>query len=219
MTREKWHELHSQKRHQPRYPAVDLVSFVFRNFKQNDKILDLGCGAGRHMKFLAENGFEAYGVDYSENGIKATKELLQNHNLKVDLKISSVDEIPYEDEKFDGLVCYGVLYYNPKEIIEKAAKEMHRILKKGAKAYVVIRSTQDYRYENSEKISKYEVIINEKDEKKAAFKENGMKMYFFDKDEVQRVFRDFQTIEINRLRTSYENDNFADDNFLVILTK
>lgn len=46
-----------------------------------------------------------------------------------------------------------------------------------------------------------------------------MQMYFFDKDEVKRVFKIFNTIEINRLKTSYANDSFADDSLLVILKK
>ncbi|EAK7319644.1 class I SAM-dependent methyltransferase [Campylobacter jejuni] len=218
-TQEKWHEMHSQKRHQPRYPSSDLVAFVLKNFKTNDQILDLGCGAGRHVKFLAENGFKAFGVDYSENGIKAAQELLKTYNLQADLKVSSVDDIPYEDESFDGLLCYGVLYYNSKEVIEKAAKEIYRVLKKDGVAYTVVRSIKDYRYLNNEKISKYEVFVNENDISKSAFKENGMKMYFFDKDEVKRVFSNFRQIEINSIKISYTDDSFADENFVVILRK
>ncbi|MBZ7964840.1 class I SAM-dependent methyltransferase [Campylobacter sp. 2457A] len=218
-TQEKWHEMHSQKRHQPRYPSSDLVAFVLKNFKKNDQILDLGCGGGRHVKFLAENDFNAYGVDYSANGIKATQELLDLYKLKAELKIASVDDIPYEDEKFDGVICYGVLYYNSKEVIEKAAKEIYRVLKKDGIAYMVVRNTNDYRYLNNEKISKYEVFIDEKDALKSASKENGMKMYFFDKDEVRRIFCDFGQIEINSIKISYANDSFADENFLVILRK
>lgn len=219
MLQEKWHELHADKRHQPRYPSSDLVSFVFRNFKSGDKILDLGCGTGRHVKFLVENGFKAFGVDYSENGIKATQELLKTYNLQADLKVSSVDNIPYEDKSFDGLLCYGVLYYNSKEVIEKAAKEIYRVLKQDSIAYIVVRNIDDYRYKNNKKNSKYEVIIQESDKNRSASCEDGMQMYFFDKDEVKRVFKDFKTIEINRLRISYTNDTFADDDFLIILKK
>ncbi|HHP0358925.1 TPA: class I SAM-dependent methyltransferase [Campylobacter jejuni] len=161
----------------------------------------------------------AYGVDYSKNGIKATQELLDLHKLKAELKIASVDDIPYEDEKFDGVICYGVLYYNSKEVIEKAAKEIYRVLKKGSMAYVAVRNMDDYRYKNNEKKSKYEVIIQESDKNRSASCEDGMQMYFFDKDEVQRIFKDFKNIEINRLKTSYANDSFADENFIVILRK
>lgn len=216
---EQWINLHKQKRHQPRYPHQLVVSFVLRTFKQGGAILDLGCGAGRHLKFLAENGFEAYGCDYSSSGIKASQELLASANLKANFEIASVDNLPYDDEFFDGLICFGVLYYNDKQSIQKAASEIFRVLKKGSKALILVRNLEDYRYEKAKKLSKYEVIIQENDEKRSAFKENDMPMYFFDKDEVKRVFAHFKNLEINRIRTSFDNDSYADDDFVIICEK
>lgn len=216
---EQWINLHKQKRHQPRYPHQLVVSFVLRTFKQGGAILDLGCGAGRHLKFLAENGFEAYGCDYSSSGIKASQELLASANLKANFEIASVDNLPYDDEFFDGLICFGVLYYNDKQNIQKAASEIFRVLKKGSKALILVRNLEDYRYEKAKKLSKYEVIIQENDEKRSAFKENDMPMYFFDKDEVKRVFAHFKNLEINRIRTSFDNDSYADDDFVIICEK
>ena len=216
---EQWINLHKQKRHQPRYPHQLVVSFVLRTFKQGGAILDLGCGAGRHLKFLAENGFEAYGCDYSSSGIQASQELLASANLKANFEIASVDNLPYDDEFFDGLICFGVLYYNDKQSIQKAASEIFRVLKKGSKALIFVRNLEDYRYEKAKKLSKYEVIIQENDEKRSAFKENDMPMYFFDKDEVKRVFYHFKNLEINRIRTSFDNDSYADDDFVIICEK
>ena len=216
---EQWINLHKQKRHQPRYPHQLVVSIVLRTFKQGGAILDLGCGAGRHLKFLAENGFEAYGCDYSSSGIQASQELLASANLKANFEIASVDNLPYDDEFFDGLICFGVLYYNDKQSIQKAAGEIFRVLKKGSKALILVRNLEDYRYEKAKKLSKYEVIIQENDEKRSAFKENDMPMYFFDKDEVKRVFYHFKNLEINRIRTSFDNDSYADDDFVIICEK
>ena len=179
----------------------------------------MGCGAGRHLKFLAENGFEAYGCDYSSSGIQASQELLASANLKANFEIVSVDNLPYDDEFFDGLICFGVLYYNDKQSIQKAASEIFRVLKKGSKALILVRNLEDYRYEKAKKLSKYEVIIQENDEKRSAFKENDMPMYFFDKDEVKRVFYHFKNLEINRIRTSFDNDSYADDDFVIICEK
>ncbi|ANE36448.1 SAM-dependent methyltransferase [Campylobacter iguaniorum] len=214
-----WCELHKEKRHQPKYPSDDVVTFVFRNFTRGGTILDLGCGAGRHVKFLAEAGYNAYGCDYSSNGIIATKSLLDENSLNANLEVASVSDLPYSDNFFDGLICYGVLYYNSKEIIQKAADEIRRVLKPEAKAYVVVRNLNDYRYEKSIKQDRYQVIINESDSAKSAFKENGMPMYFFDKDEVKRLFYKFSKIEINRILKSHENDSFADDDYMITLVK
>ena len=216
---EHWVELHKERRHQPRYPHQSAVAFALRTFPKGGKILDLGCGAGRHTKFLAENGFEAYGCDYSTSGIKASEQILAEANLKAEFQVASVSALPYKDDFFDGLICFGVLYYNDKQSIEKAADEMFRVLKQGAKAFIIVRSLEDYRYEGAKKLSKYEVIVQEKDESRSAFKENGMPMYFFDKDEVKRVFHRFRHIEINRIRTSFDNDSYADDDFAIVCEK
>jgi len=213
-----WFKLHSDFKHQPKYPSSDLVRFVFKNFPRGGKILDLGCGAGRHLKFLAENGFETYGVDYSQNGLKASEILLSQHSLKAELSLASADDLPFEDEFFDGVLCYGILYYNPKDLILKAAKEIFRVLKKGSKAYVLVRTTKDSRYEMGEKISAYESIVRTDDPKNSAFSENGMRMYFFDEGLVKEVFKDFK-ITINHIRMDFENYSFADDDFALVLEK
>ena len=216
---EKWLNLHSNKKHQPLYPHEIFVTFTFKNFTRSSKILDLGCGGGRHVKFLAENGFETYGCDYSENGIKITNELLKENNLKADLKVASVDKLPYDDNFFDGLICFGVLYYNDKDTIEKSAKEIYRILKNDAKALIVVRTLNDYRYKDSIKKDKYSVIIKETNPKRSAYAENDMNMYFFDENEVNRIFSIFKNIEINTYEISHENGLIFDSNYLITLQK
>ena len=51
--------------------SVDL--FKRRGFK---KILDLGCGTGRHAIFLAQNGFEVYATDISNTGLAIAKKYI-----------------------------------------------------------------------------------------------------------------------------------------------
>lgn len=216
---EQWNKYYTYRRYQVRYPDSSLVSFVYRNFSVSDKILDLGCGAGRHVKFLAENGFEVYATDFSPNAVRVAKQILEDANLTAEITLGTIDNIEYADNYFDGIICYGVFLYNDEEKILKAAKEIYRVLKDGAKAYIVLRNIYDYRYVNNSKISKYIALINEKDSKKSAYSENGMLMYFFDKDEIERVFKDFSSIEINRQTVSHENNTVVDDDYIVILKK
>lgn len=213
-----WLNLHANIKHQPKYPSSDVVSFVFKNFKKGSTILDLGCGAGRHLKFLAENGFECYGVDYSENGVKASELLLLEHKLKANLQVASAHKLPFESEFFDGILCYGILLYNPKELIEEAIKEMYRVLKKGSKVYLHLRGTEDYRFVNGEKLNEYEAIVKETNPNRPAYGENGMKMYFVDEKEIKRMFADFK-ITINHHKLYFDNYAYNDDNFFIILEK
>lgn len=57
----------------------NLVSFL--NLNANDKILDLGCGRGRHSIFLNSLGFNMVGADLSKNSIKYAKQF-ENERLQ-----------------------------------------------------------------------------------------------------------------------------------------
>ncbi|EAI3914765.1 class I SAM-dependent methyltransferase [Campylobacter lari] len=217
---EKWTQLHGNSKHQPIYPHDIYIKCVFKNFKKESKILDLGCGAGRHVKFLAENNYITYGCDYSHSGVKHTKELLNQYNLKAQVELANVNELPYENEFFDGILCWGVLYYNNKEVIEKAACEIYRVLKQDGKAFVLTRNLNDYRYKHGVKNNdKYSITIQENNPKRSAYAENGMNMYFFDKEEVKRVFSMFNNIEINTLEIYHENNNICDSDYVILLEK
>ncbi|EAL0272060.1 class I SAM-dependent methyltransferase [Campylobacter lari] len=220
----RWEKLHSDPYHKPKYPSFDFVQFAFKNYDKKDKILDLGCGNGRHLKFLAENDFDAFGCDFSKNAIQHADMFLKQYGLSAHLDVASFDNLPYEDDFFDGIVAYGVILYGTKEQIEKGALEIHRVLKKNGKAYLKVRNLYDSRYINGIKYNngggdKYEIIVNDNNINKPAFHENGMKTYHFDKKEIKRIYAIFSKIEINRMRHTFDNDTYADDSFIVILTK
>lgn len=53
-----------------KYPSEDLIRFIARNFykvenRKNVKILELGCGPGANIWYLAREGFSFCGVDCS----------------------------------------------------------------------------------------------------------------------------------------------------------
>src|SRR3989304_7652916 len=54
------------------------------------KILDLGCGSGRHIVYLAKRGFDVFGIDIAKEGISLTNSWLKKENLKADLKIGDI---------------------------------------------------------------------------------------------------------------------------------
>jgi 2-polyprenyl-3-methyl-5-hydroxy-6-metoxy-1,4-benzoquinol methylase len=53
------------------------VQFYKNEFKNEERILELGCGTGRIMIPLFENGISAEGIDISEKMIKVFKSKLE----------------------------------------------------------------------------------------------------------------------------------------------
>lgn len=217
----KWEKLHEKSKFRPKYPSEEVVQFVFRNFKRDntERILDLGCGAGRHVYFMAQENIDAYGCDMSREGIRYTKQVLENNNTSANLDVASVEKLPYKNNFFDGIISYGVLYYCKTEKIKMAIEEIYRVLKIGGKALIVVRNTKDYRFKNGIEIEKNTFLIDESDSNKCAFNENGMTMHFFEKDEIKNLFKMFNKVSIEEIIHIHEEENFKDSNYIIIAQK
>mgnify|MGYP001105283279 CR=1 FL=1 len=104
---------------------VQLVNKTIRN---NCRILDLGCGQGRHSVLLAEDGHDVIGVDFSKNNIEIAKS-----NSSKNLKFILGDARTYKDSlPFDVVLSlYDVIGSFPNENDNaKIVKNAYRNLKK-----------------------------------------------------------------------------------------
>ncbi len=98
--------------------------------KQNEFILDVGCGSGRDIVTLAQKKCRCIGFDVSKNMIEeARKELLKNNISDVELKIGDVINLDFSNEMFDKVFASEVLEHVPD--CNKAVSEMSRVLKPG----------------------------------------------------------------------------------------
>ena len=218
-----WKKLHSESRYRPKYPSENVVQYVFRNFERNGKtkVLDLGCGAGRHVFFMGREHICPYGVDFSDEGIQYTKEMLREYGMPEfadNMKVGTLTDIPFDDNMFDGIICNGSLYYLGYQDIQKAVKEIERVLKPEGKLMLVVRTTKDYRCNKEQCIATEEdntYIINEKSAERCAASENGMLMHFFTRKELQILFENFADVQIDTIEETHDNGAFKDSNFVL----
>lgn len=121
-------------------PAPQYWFDYFSKTKSLDKkILDLGCGAGRNTEMLLSLGFDVYACDLYKNMIITTKKRLIDKGVDrglINKRIFQSDMlcIKSKDENFDLVLSNGVFHnaYSKNEI-EKAVKEVARVLKKDGK--------------------------------------------------------------------------------------
>jgi 2-polyprenyl-6-hydroxyphenyl methylase/3-demethylubiquinone-9 3-methyltransferase len=92
------------------------------------KVLDIGCGGGLACEFLAKRGANVSGIDLSLNSIKVAQEHAKKSNLQIDYQCGVAEDLPYEENTFDVVVCFDVLEHV--EDWEKVICEIYRVLNK-----------------------------------------------------------------------------------------
>jgi ubiquinone/menaquinone biosynthesis C-methylase UbiE len=145
------------------YPHEEVIRFVSKYIRKrtgfneffdvatlnktpNPKVLDLGCGIGRHLKYCSEMGLIAYGVDLSEAAIMTAKNWLassgisdaDNHIIQADVR-----ELPFDDGFFTYAISHGVLDSMPWEIARAGCVELARVMIPGGLFYCDLISGDD----------------------------------------------------------------------------
>lgn len=110
----------------------------FKKFKLNpgERVLDLGCGEGRHViSAYVEGDVDAFGVDLCWEDLKTTKDKFEpfaqpdNQNKRFALSTANALELPFADNTFDKVICSEVLEHIPD--YQGALAEIERVLKPG----------------------------------------------------------------------------------------
>ena len=138
-TSQSWNNHYTRDTSMLAYPDEQLVRMIKKNTINKHRALDAGCGTGRHVKLLNENGFDCViGVDISYNALKQSQSLLDNIFIQC-----SIDKLPFGDSSFDAVIAWGSLHYAQKELLPCMLAEIKRVLSSEGIAYGTLRSAHD----------------------------------------------------------------------------
>ena len=91
-----------------RTSQVDLAA-LYKEFLKyipaGGRIVDLGCGSGRDVKWFREHGYDAYGLDASEELVKIAR-----NQFDIPVEVGLIEEW-IADEAFDGIWCCASLMH------------------------------------------------------------------------------------------------------------
>jgi len=178
-------------------PQEDIPKIV-KLFKKHNvkKVLDLGCGSGRHTVYLAKKNFDVYGFDIAKKGIKITTSWLKKEYLKAHLKVGDIyKKLPYKDNFFDAIISTQTLHHGSIGKIRKLIKEMERIIKSKGLIFVTVSKKGSKRKIPKEKLWKIKFIAP-RTFIPLSHDEKGLVHYWFNKKLLRKEFKNFKIYDI-----------------------
>jgi ubiquinone/menaquinone biosynthesis C-methylase UbiE len=172
------------------------ISKIAKCFKKAGvkKILDLGCGSGRHLVYLAKRGFDAYGIDIARHGIKIARDWLKKEGLKSHLKVGDMHKnLPYKDNFFDAIISIGTLNHGKIKEIRRTINEVRRILKPGGLIFITVNKERPKKYIPKEKLYGIQYIAPRTYIILGGV-ERGTPHYRFHKRTLLKEFKDFEIL-------------------------
>jgi ubiquinone/menaquinone biosynthesis C-methylase UbiE len=143
--------------------------------------------------FLAQKGFEVYGIDFSKVGLKIARKQLKKGRLKAKLKIGNVfEKLPYKKNFFDALISVRVIHHQKFERIKKLINEIERILKPGGYFFGTVLRKEKIGKERLSKLKfldKRTYLILEGEEK-------GLYHFQFNRKILKKLLKNFKILKI-----------------------
>jgi len=103
-------------------------------FKDTDRLLDLGCGAGRIALGLCAEGYkDIIGIDYSNAMIAEARRVARARCLQVPFLVGEATQLKISDLELDGVIFgfNGLMHIPRREGRRQAIGEVFRILRHG----------------------------------------------------------------------------------------
>jgi ubiquinone/menaquinone biosynthesis C-methylase UbiE len=181
------------------HPDMNRLVKLFRE-KKIKKILDLGCGTGRHVIFFLKNGFKLYGLDAAPKGLEIAKMWLEEENQYAELLLYRIEEkLPFEDDFFDAIISIQVIHHNYVDKIIMTIKEIERILRKEGIIFITFPTLNLFKHKDNWDLVQVEpgTFIPQKGQEK------DLPHHFFKKSEIYKLFKNFKILEMYIDKTNH----------------
>ena len=139
-----------------KYNYHKLMQFQLTKFSsllKGKRVLDAGCGIGRDVEYLMEEGLDVVGIDIAKNMIAEAKKNVP----KGQFKTMDFRKMKFKVKSFDGIWCMHCLEHIDKKEILNTFKEFNRVLDAGGIFYLAV-----YEGEGEKKVVKTEDLDDER---------------------------------------------------------
>lgn len=157
--------------------------------QQVKNVLIPGIGYGRNAQIFKDSGMSVTGIEISETAIHLAQKHFGN-----EMKIyhGSVTEMPFDDKRYEGIFCYGLIYLLDREEREKLIQACYnQLTENGCMVFTAI-TKQAVTYGQGTRIGKdrFEMF-------------GGVRIFFYDRETIEEEFGKSGLFEITEVMENY----------------
>jgi ubiquinone/menaquinone biosynthesis C-methylase UbiE len=209
-----WEQIFSS-REWGKYPPEHVVRFVARTFyrvpeRSAVRLLEIGCGPGANVWFMAREGFSVSGIDCSQTAINKANDRLVREGLAADLRVGDNAALPWPDNTFDGALENVSLCCNGSTAVHAALSEVRRVLKPAAPFQASFFTTRTWGYGTGTLVEP----DGFQDMTEGPLATTGFCL-FLNRERLLEFFKDFAVVGVERISWTMENDKHLVEQFVI----
>ena len=210
-----------QKNEWGEYPNEELIRFLKSDLKKKSGIgknlLEIGCGTGANFQLYHKEKFNSFGIDGSKVAINQAKKNIKKQKYKINLNLSDVETLPYDNNFFDYVIDIECLYSNDEKSTQKILSEVYRVLKNNGKFFSLSFGTKTSGYKLGKK------LIGDKntfiDTKTGALRKDYKLIRYMDKKDINRIYQNFKIVSIDEINKTKKNGSIKIQEWIIVCQK
>lgn len=213
-----WEEIF-QSRQWGKYPPEHIIRFIAGNFyrikdRGSVRLLEIGCGPGPNVWYMAREGFSVSGIDGSPTAIQAAQQRLADEGIAADLRVGDFAQLPWPDSTFDGVIESASLYANPWSAIQCALGEVRRVLKPAAPFLSSFFTDKTWGYGQGDMVE----LDGFADVGEGPLSGAGFCL-FLRRDRLPELFKGFADVNVERLSRTLDGERHLIEQFVITCRK